>query len=186
MRKQTVILLIVLILCGAIWLAVQRPAAKPPEAVGPVPEEPPPPVLRSANPSVSAEFDLPEIPALSGSLPELSGKPVRQDTFLDRIMNEQLPALLADKEGSYTRAGELYQSDNPFSVDVQSDWALRYFFPETPLPNLSLRIIQNPETGEYEPAGGALTLPGGAWEAGYEIDPETGENKATLQWKKSF
>lgn len=186
MRKQTIILLMLLILCGATWLIVHRPGGVPPEAAGPEPEEQQPPVMRSADRSVPEEFDLPGIPALSGSLPELSGNGGSQDTILRRVMTEKLPALLADKEGSYTRPDEILQNNNPFSVDVQSDWALRYFFPETTLPNLSLRIIKNPETGEYEPAGGALTLPGGAWEAGYEIDPESGESKATLQWKKSF
>lgn len=174
MRKQTAILLFLLILCVGLLLFVTPPAQKQP------------PAIRSANSSLLDPIRLPAIPVLSGSLPKLSGNTDSQDTFLERMINEQLPALLADKEGSYTRADELYQNDKPFSIDVQSDWAVRYFSPETTLPNLSLRIIKNPETGEYESGGGSLTLPGGAWEAGYELDPESGERKATLQWKKSF
>jgi hypothetical protein len=228
MRKQTAILLVLLILCGALWFTQNLSILTQPETIAPETVEPVPSVSASAVPPAAEDpgfFSIPvlsgarsqpqtvasesgapirssvdtsadplatagtgfsKIPFFAGPLPELSGNKGRAETFRERVFTKALPKLIADKEGSYTNLSELFRSDGTVSVDLQSDWAARRLFPSRNLPALRVRIIKNPETGEYEPVGGALTLPGGSWEAGFEVDPARDENKATLQWKKSF
>jgi hypothetical protein len=126
------------------------------------------------------------MPVFSDPLPERSATADRKHTAWKQILTQGTTRWISERPGSYTNLNELFESDETFSVDLQSGWATDCLFPERNLPGFRLRIIRNLETGEYKPSGGAVTLPGGSWEAGYETDPGTGENKATLQWKKSF
>jgi hypothetical protein len=186
MRKKTVILMSLLLLCGVLWLThvppfLENPAETVPEIRG----------IPRLSLTSSVSFTEPgtgfsKIPVLSGPLPELTAAADSRENGRTLLVRKKLTEWMADKEGSYTNLNELFQSGGTFSFDVHSGWVTDYLLPDHNLPSFRVRIIKNPETGEYEPVGGVLTLPGLPLEAGYETDPVTDENKATLQWKKSF
>jgi hypothetical protein len=156
------------------------------ETMAQEPDESSPSPITSNTSSSTVETGISKPRFFVESRPEQFIRSAREQPLPKRVLMKKLPELLAEKEGSYTNLNDLLKHDGTFSVDLRSEWATRYLFPGRSLPNLRVRISENPETGEYQPAGGALTLPGGSLEAGYEVNPETEESKATLQWKKSF
>lgn len=182
MRNQTVILLALFLLSGLLWFA-----ATPPEPLHPESAKAQPPVIMTSNaPTISpVNFFSPPLFA-SGPIPELSVNSKPNESLHEKLINKGLPKLLADKEGSYDNLNELFRGNGTSSIDLQSDWALRHFFPNRNLPSLRMRVIKNQHTGEYLPAGGALALPRTGFEAGYETELNSEEYNATLQWKKSF
>ena len=187
MRNKTIILMLfLLLLCGVLWFVHNPPPLPQPETAAPETVELVQSASTSTVPSATAETGFSKVPFFTGPLPDLSVNSGSGGPFREWVATKELSKLLADKEGSYTNLNDLFRGDGTFSVDLRSEWATRYFFPNRRLPGLRVRIIRNPETGEYEPAGGTLILPGGSLEAGYEVNPSTDENKATLQWKKSF
>lgn len=95
------------------------------------------------------------------------------------------PSVFKEQEGSSANFISLF-GDDPFGVDLRSDWMTSSFFPGRDLPVLRMKLIQDPNTGTYRLSGGGIELPGNGLEAGYETDPGTDDYKATLQWKKSF
>lgn len=119
-------------------------------------------------------------------LPNLPARSSRPERLPEKLANNALPKLFSGKEGSYTNLTDLLKGDGSSSVDLQSDWIASHLFPNRTLPLLSMRIDEDPDTGEYRISGGALALPGTGLEAGYEADLNSDERKATLQWKKSF
>ena len=92
-----------------------------------------------------------------------------------------LPLLFETRED-----GAPIQSGSSRNLNIRSDWIAPYLFMDHTLPSLRMRLVTDPETGEIRISGGSFILPGTSLEAGYEIDPNTDEHKATLQWKKSF
>lgn len=177
MRKQTTALLILLALSGvlAVLHFLQQPS--------PVPEP--------DEPSSDTRTPMPETPFLrtvlhTEPLAGLPGFSSRQESLSEKLINNTLPGLLAGKEGSYTNLTALLKTGEPRKLDLNSNWMATHLFPNRTLPLLSMRITQDPDTGEYRISGGTLALPGTGLEAGYEADLNSNERKATLQWKKSF
>jgi hypothetical protein len=182
MRKQTVILVILLI-AAAVLFAVHRrivsaefpSRVKPVEIdVDPALAEPPtgiPNRLVFDDPREIADIRF--SPSPSGGL-----KQTAKDSFYRYAEKRQ---------GSYTNFSNLFRNQNgEGGLTLRSEWFTPYLPGKRGLPDMSLRIIKNPKTGEYEAAGGNIGIPYSPLEAGYEVDPGTEEQKAVLQWKKTF
>jgi len=136
--------------------------------------------------SISNETPFTQTILRTAPIPDLPGFPDRQENLTERLINKTLPKLLAQKEGSYTNLTDLLKTGDPRTLDLNSNWMTTHLFPNRTLPLMRMRVIQDPDTGEYRISGGALTLPGTGLEAGYETGFNSDERKATLQWKKSF
>ncbi|MFA5687846.1 MAG: hypothetical protein WC959_01645 [Kiritimatiellales bacterium] len=120
-------------------------------------------------------IDIPALPATRGS----------RETFADKILQNTLAEVAKSSAGSYSNFSD-FISGGSSEININSGWITPYLFPHLALPLFRLRFAENPETGDYEFSGGAITLPAGGWEAGYETVPGTEEQKATIQWKKDF
>lgn len=183
MRKQTTVLLILLTLSGVIALLHFLPHPPQVPASSLTLDDEPPADTRSralAETPVSRTFLHTE--PLTG-LPAFSSQ---QKSLSEKLVNKALPKLLAGKEGSYTNLTDLMNPGEPRELDLNSNWMAAHLFPNRTLPLMRMRVIQDPDTGEYLISGGALALPGTGLEAGYETELNSNEHKATLQWKKSF
>jgi hypothetical protein len=194
MRKQIVILLLLLIPGGTIFhqpFPVRHPedsaesedSARWPEPkktgwIWTVPwekekEQPPEP-----SPSVFISYQIPDLPAYSFS----SSGP----SSMEQAINRTLPVLLKDKDGSYINVSDIFTGSGSRGLDLSSTWIAPYIYPKQILPVWNIRILRNRKTGDYEISGGSVELPGTGLEAGYEIRSDSEEHRATLQWKKSF
>jgi hypothetical protein len=180
MRKQTAVLLILLVLSGLITVLHVRIPPVPnsshtPEIplYGEFPASQESPFSRSI---VRSSDQIADLPSFSG----------RRESLSANLINRALPKLIANKEGSYTNLTDLLKTGEPRKLDINSDWMATRLFPNRTLPLMSMRVIRDPDTGEYRISGGALALPGTGLEAGYEAEFNSDERKATLQWKKSF
>lgn len=105
--------------------------------------------------------------------------------FPDHFFRAATPWVL-DRQGQYDRASDVFRSDEPTALELQSDWVALRLFPDQPLPSLRMRVQRDPESGEYQLIGGGIALPGTGWEFHYEEDPEREERRGVFQWKKSF
>jgi hypothetical protein len=175
MRKQTAVLLFLLGLSVTVFLLrsflPSRPGVAP---ARPVETEAPPqsPLFRRERPAGSpAEFTVP-----SDALSRIK----------EQSLSRALPRLFEGKGGSYTNLGDLFQGDGSREIAFRSDWISPYLFRNRNLPTLRMRVIQNPQTGQYRISGSSLALPGTGLEAGYEAELNSEEYKAAIQWKKSF
>ncbi|MGE4489154.1 MAG: hypothetical protein AB7E95_06395 [Kiritimatiellales bacterium] len=115
-----------------------------------------------------------------------------RETFLPRsaqqswFLTNALARLLPGEDSSYTNFSDIFRGNGSKALDLNSGWVAGVLFPDRVFPTVSMRIIQDPDTGEYRISGGSIADPATGLEAGYEIDPDSEERKATLQWKKSF
>jgi hypothetical protein len=182
MRKQTTVLLILMVLSGVIAILHFLPQPVP------VPDSPNEPVAQPYIFRLPAPQETPFSRDLlrKRPLPNLPLYSSRSEPLPEKLANKALPKLLAGKEGSYTNLTDLFKGNESPSVDLRSDWIASHLFPNRTLPLLQMRINEDPDTGEYRISGGALTLPDTGFEAGYEAGLNNDERKATLQWKKSF
>ena len=170
MRKQTVVLLFLLGLSVLIFLLhTRRPSRPPGEPVGE-----PAGLEGAAIPPVHSVFTRDHA---AGSPAEFQTPP----NNLEKPLTLVLPLLFEARED-----GAPIQDGSSRNLNIRSDWIAPYLFPDHTLPSLRMSLVTDPETGEIRISGGSLILPGTSLEAGYEIDPNTDEHKATLQWKKSF
>jgi hypothetical protein len=203
MRKQTVILLFLLGLSLALFLSERPrplcdpvPAAPPKETEAPeaeqnelqaaLPEETVPAAEKNGvvlspvqQPRFTEEEEHPIDPDLRLKTPPGAAERVLSPTT--RILSRRFEGT----EYSSSRFPSVFQGDTQ-GMDLHSKWLTARLFPDRALPALRLRIMRNPETGEYEPAGGSVGIPGTGLEAVYDAIPSTEEQKAILQWRKSF
>jgi hypothetical protein len=177
MRKQTTVLLMLLILSGVIAVLHFLPQPPPVTDFSRTPDEPKMPMSEAP---FSRNFLQTE--PLAG----LPGFSSHQESLSEKLVNKTLPKLLANKEGSYTNLTDLLTTGEPRKLDLNSNWMATHLFPSRTLPLMSMRVTQDPDTGEYRISGGSLAVPGTGLEAGYETELNSNERKATLQWKKSF
>lgn len=186
MRKKQTIRFVVLLLCGGLWLFYRQ--ISEPETVPPV-------KYHKNSPETEAlpEDPVPEIgglpvPAYRMGIPrELSVPPEDRPERSKQVLDKALPFLFSGSEGSHTNLSGLFQRDGPGGVDLRSEWIAPYLFPGRNLPTVRLRILRNPESGEYRVSGGTVALPWwSSFEVGYETDLSRDEHRSILQWKKSF
>ena len=170
MRKQTVVLLFLLGLSVLVSLLHTRlPSCPAAEPVG--------------EPAAPEEVEIPPFHSVF-TRDHAAGFPAEFQTPPDKLeqsMTLVLPLLFEPRED-----GAPIQGGSSRNLDIRSDWIAPYLFMDHTLPSLRMRLVTDPETGEIRISGGSFILPGTSLEAGYEIDPNTDEHKATLQWKKSF
>lgn len=184
MRKQTTILLTLLLLSGLLWLIQPVHAPIPTvEKTQPIEKTTPKdtPNVFSKEPALPIPF----YQAATSNLPEFSASPPPQ-SLQEKLFSSPFTNALQRREGSYSELSDLFQGDGTFSADLQSSWLTPYLFPNLSLPELRVRVVKDPETGEYRISGGALSLPQSGLEAGYELEMDNENYKATLQWKKEF
>lgn len=184
MRNQTTILLLLLVLCGIFAVLRFLPQPVPHVEIPQTPEPHRPPPQETATP-IQPEprpFAVWQTNLQTDSL-TLSAQ---NKNHPKALFDKHLPALLTGKEGSYSNLTDLFQNSGSTPVNLRSDWITPYLLPGRSLPSLRMQFIKNLETGEYQPSGSMIALPGKGLEAGYEVSPGTDEQKATLQWKKSF
>ncbi|MDK2962713.1 MAG: hypothetical protein PWQ29_107 [Verrucomicrobiota bacterium] len=196
MRKQIVILLLLLIPGGttlhkpplvryledsaeseysARWAEPKKPewrASWKKEKELP-PEQPPPAFVAN---------QIPNLPAFSFS----SSSPSFVEQAMEQVVNRTLPFLFKDKDGGYINPSDIFTESGSRGLTISSTWIAPYIDPKQSLPVLNIRILRNQKTGEYEISGGSVELPGTGLEAGYEIQPDSEEHRAILQWKKTF
>ncbi|MBI9020425.1 MAG: hypothetical protein JEZ10_04125 [Verrucomicrobia bacterium] len=164
-----------LILCGLIGILRFLPRQSEPVWQGRATKAPLPTGVPFAAPDLHTE-----------RTPDALWLPGSREPLPEKLIRKTGSKLLADKEGSYTNLTDVFRGNTAPSVELRSDWIAPYLFPGRPLPGLRMRVIKNPETGDYQLSGGALALPRTGLEAGYETELNSEEYKATLHWKKSF
>ena len=175
MRKQTLILFLLLILCGSL-LTLQL-LTKPVKTTIPARTPEMPMQNETLFPATDRQSPpLPKYPSLSNDREKRS----------EKLVNKALPLLLKEKLGSYTNLSDLFKSNAAQKMELRSDWIAPYLLPGHNLPDLRLRAIRNPETGDIQFSGGTITLPLTGFEAGYEEGLNADEHKTFLQWKKSL
>ncbi|QHI70247.1 hypothetical protein [Tichowtungia aerotolerans] len=184
MRNQTTVLLILLVLTG---LLVFVPT--PEQSVPTLEKTEPTPTATQENLTnvFHEELSLP-VPfyqTAASNLPALDESPA-PPSLQDRLFSSPLTNTLQSRTGSYTNLSDLFQNDGSFSTELQSSWLTPYLFPNRTLPELRLRVVKDPETDQYRISGGALSLPQSGLEAGYELEMDNENYKATIQWKKEF
>ena len=199
MRKKQTVRFVVLLLCGGVWLFYRQ--IREPETVPPAKyhenslelESPPDDFSAIPEPETLPENPVPEIGGLPvpayrrGVTRDLSVPPENRPERSEQVMGRALPFLFSGAEGSHTNLSGLFQRDESTRVDLRSEWLAPYLFPGRSLPIVRLRIIRNPEDGEYRVSGGTVALPWwSSFEAGYETDLSRDEHRSILQWKKSF
>ncbi|MBC8205530.1 MAG: hypothetical protein H8E68_00050 [Kiritimatiellaeota bacterium] len=186
MRRQTTILLLLLVLSGMTglihFLPQATPRPEPSRFQPPAPSEP----LKELAP-FSSEKPL----NFRGNLttnqrPDTFIQPKESTPLPKRLLSKSLPGMLESRTGSYTTVSGPFQNRGPSPVGLRSDWVMPRLFPGKPLPSVHLLIIKDPATGKYQPVGGSLRLPGTGFEANYETELNSEDRKATLQWKISF
>lgn len=183
MRKETVILLILLIAAAVLFgvhrriMSTKRPSRIKPVDIDLSPEFDGKPI---GIPNRLVFDDPQEVGDIRFS-PSSSGG-------LKRLAKDSFYQYAEQRQGSYTNFSDIFRNQNGSGgLTLRSEWLSPYLLPgKDYVPDLSLRISKNPETGEYEPTGGLLGIPYSRLEAGYEVNPETEEQKAILQWKKSL
>lgn len=162
MRKKIAVLLLLGILSATPAFLYFKAARKADDRTQPVYREALPPQ------DISYTRPLSALPAFSGP----------EESSFEKMITKNLPDLLAGKEAGFT-AG-------PTSLSLRSEWITANLFPARALPWMSIRVVQDPDSGKYRISGGTLALPSTGLEAGYEAELNSDEYKATLQWKKSF
>jgi hypothetical protein len=170
MRKQTVVLLFLLGLSILVFLLHTRLPSRP--AAEPLGE-----------PAGLEEVEIP--PFYSAfTRDHATGSPAEFQTPPDKL--EQSLTLVLPLLFKTTEDGAPIQGESSRNLNIRSDWIAPYLFLDHTLPSLRMGLVTDPATGEIRISGGSLILPGTSLEAGYGIDLNTEEHKATLQWKKSF
>ena len=186
MRRQTTILLLLLVLSGVAGLIHFLPQTTPHPGKS---EHQQPAVSESSKEreQVSSNKSL----NFTGNFPTNQRsntfiQPKARTPFPKQLINKTLPGMLESRTGSYTAVSGPFQNRGPSPIGLRSDWVMPRLFPKKSIPSVHLRIIKNPVTGEYQPVGGSLRLPGTGFEANYETKLNSEDHEATLQWKISF
>jgi hypothetical protein len=182
MRKQTILLLLLLVL--SVWIGriqlLQQPV---PDSGNKQPESE---AGQKNKPAIFSPSDTLPVPYYRSADSNLRVVPANQEMFRNRWINRNLTNMLKNRTGSYTNLTDIMQRSGPSAMDLRSSWLTPRLFPDRTLPSLRMRVVQDPETGRYYISGGAIGLPRSGLEAGYESDLNREDYKATLQWKKSF
>ena len=183
MRRQTTILLFLLILSGMIhFLPQTTPHPEKSQSQQPAVSEPPKErELGSSDKPLNFTGNFPTNQLLSTLI-----QPKERTPLPKQLINKALPGMLESRTGSYTTVSGPFQNRDPSPIGLRSDWIMPRLFPKKSIPSVHLRIIKDPATGDYHPVGGSLRLPGTGFEANYETKLNSKDHEATLQWKISF